>query len=208
MSEKPAAHAEPHAQAEAAPKKGGGMLAKLAIGLFVGAVILVECAIFYLMVPSADAIAAKAEAKLAEKLQAEKASSASTEGGSEGERGEGDSTKHEHGSSDSETVVEVELGHYMITAQQPTSNSTIRVDFNLFATVDEEEKSEFGEHFEKSLHRLRDIVIFEIRNAQISDLADPGLGLIKRRILEKSNALFGKHLLHEIVFSDFSLFEQ
>ena len=41
-----------------------------------------------------------------------------------------------------------------------------------------------------------------------ADLADPGLGLIKRRILEKSNALLGKPLLRAVVFSEFSYMEQ
>ena len=45
-------------------------------------------------------------------------------------------------------------------------------------------------------------------NCQIEDLTDPGLGLLKRRILAKSNDLLGKPLLRSVVFSDFSFVEQ
>jgi hypothetical protein len=34
------------------------------------------------------------------------------------------------------------------------------------------------------------------------------LGLIRRKILEKSNRTLGKPLLEEVIFSDFSLVEQ
>ena len=43
--------------------------------------------------------------------------------------------------------------------------------------------------------------------AKLSDLEDAGLGLIKRRILEKSNALFGKPLLRSVVFADYTFVE-
>ena len=57
-------------------------------------------------------------------------------------------------------------------------------------------------------HRLRDQAIFEIRNCQIDDLTDPGLAVLKRRILAKSTDLLGKPLLRSVVFSDFSFVEQ
>jgi flagellar FliL protein len=47
-----------------------------------------------------------------------------------------------------------------------------------------------------------------VRSADGTDLADAGLGLIKRQILEKTNALLGKALLRAIVVSDFSYLEQ
>ena len=85
---------------------------------------------------------------------------------------------------------------------------TLRVNFHLIGTVPEEEHDEFEDLLEKNQHRLRDQAIFEIRNCQIEDLTDPGLALLKRRILAKSNDLLGKPLLHSVVFSDFSFIEQ
>ena len=47
-----------------------------------------------------------------------------------------------------------------------------------------------------------------IRSAELADLTDPGLGLIKRQILEKTNRALGKPVLQGIVFSDFVAVEQ
>ena len=88
------------------------------------------------------------------------------------------------------------------------SNVTLRVNFHLIGTVLTDEQHEFEELLSKNQHRLRDQAIFEIRNCQIDDLTDPGLALLKRRILAKSNDLLGKPLLHSVVFSDFSFVEQ
>ena len=60
----------------------------------------------------------------------------------------------------------------------------------------------------KNKHRFRDQIIIIVRNAQLADLTDPGLGLIKRQILAKTNALLGEPLLKGVVFSDFVVVEQ
>ena len=43
--------------------------------------------------------------------------------------------------------------------------------------------------------------------ADLADLTDPGLGLIKRTILEKAKHILGKPLLEELVISDYSSLE-
>jgi hypothetical protein len=40
------------------------------------------------------------------------------------------------------------------------------------------------------------------------DLQDPKLGLIRRRILAKSNALFGQRILQDVLVSQFFMIEQ
>lgn len=50
-------------------------------------------------------------------------------------------------------------------------------------------------------------MIVEIRNCEVGDLEDAGLGLIKRRFLEKSNALLGKPLLRSVIFADYTFVE-
>jgi len=42
----------------------------------------------------------------------------------------------------------------------------------------------------------------------VTDLTDAGLGLLKRKILEKSNRILGRPLLQTIIFSEFSFVEQ
>ena len=82
------------------------------------------------------------------------------------------------------------------------------MDFHLYGTVAEGEQEAMKLLFERNLNRFRDQVLYEIRNSVSTDLADPGLALIKRRILEKSNTLLGKPVLKSVVFSQFSYFEQ
>ncbi len=104
--------------------------------------------------------------------------------------------------------VEVELGKFNLMVHEPASNITLRINFHLVGTVEDGDSEDFSHLLEKNQHRLRDQIIFEIRNAQLSDLTDSGLGLIKRRILAKSNDLLGQPLLQNVVFSEFSFIEQ
>lgn len=103
---------------------------------------------------------------------------------------------------------EVDLGQFSLTVYQPTSGTTLLVDFHLYGTIRSKEEAVFTERLEKHKHRIRDAVIVTVRSAETADFADPGLGLIKRQVLEKSNTLLGKRLLRSIMFSDFTFIEQ
>jgi flagellar FliL protein len=173
------------------PKTPNPWLGKLMIAGFMGAVVVVECAVAYLLFPSPEEVAALAQENLEKKLPATLAND--------------DSAVDENGDGE---VVEIDLGEYSVSVRQENSTSVLRVDFHLVGTVLEAESNEIQSLFDRSIHRFRDQVLVEIRNSDPSDLADPGLGLIKRRILEKSNALFGKPILRSVVFSEFSYFEQ
>ena len=158
------------------------------IAVLVAVVILTECVFAYLLIPSRGDL---------EKWSAEKTAKEAEHGHAEKEH------KHE-----GHPETEVDLGKYNVVVHHPASNITLRVTFHLIGTVGHEEHHEFEELLGKNQHRLRDQAIFEIRNCQIDDLTDPGLALLKRRILAKSNDLLGKPLLHSVVFSDFSFVEQ
>lgn len=186
MSEK--AHAANEDQAQPT-KKGGGLGGKLLIAAFMAIVIVVEVVAAYCLIPSAEQVAKIAKEKMAKELPATLAES---------------EKKEDHKAK----VVEVDLGQYSVTATQPSSNLALRIDFHLFGTVLESEAAELTSKMERVTHAFRDQVLYEIRNADINDLNDPSLGLIKRRILEKSENLFGKKLLRSILFSEFSFIEQ
>lgn len=171
-------------------KPAGSLMNKLVIAGFMGSVVMVECALAYFLIPSADQVAALAEQNLQKKLPAAMAE-----------------TDDDHGAATTATI-EIDLGEYSVTVTQPNSATAIRVDFHLVGTARQEDADAVKAAFDASVHRFRDMVISEIRHLETTDLADPGLGLIKRRILEKSNALFGKPLLKSVVFPDFSYIEQ
>jgi flagellar basal body-associated protein FliL len=164
------------------------MAKTIIVVVLVAVVILTEGVFAYLLIPSRGDL---------EKWSAEKTAKEAHS------REEAHETNHEH-----KHQHEVELGKYNVVVHHPASNITLRVNFHLIGTVEEKEHQEFEALLEKNQHRLRDQAIFEIRNCQIEDLTDPGLALLKRRILAKSNDLLGKPLLRSVVFSDFSFVEQ
>jgi flagellar FliL protein len=165
------------------------MVKTIIVAVLVAVVIATECAFAWLLIPSRTEL---------EKYSAEKVAKAA-----EHQEEHGSEAKHE-----GKHEAEVDLGKYNVVVHHPASNVTLRVSFHLVGTVEEKEHHEFETLLAKNQHRLRDQAIFEIRNCQIDDLTDPGLALLKRRILAKSNDLLGKPLLRSVVFSDFSFVEQ
>lgn len=112
------------------------------------------------------------------------------------------------GSTPGPNDVEVDLGEFSVTAYQPASQTTLRIDFHLWGTVDSSLEPEFQTAWTKNINRLRDQIIMIVRSADLSDLTDAGLGLIKRKILEKVNHTLGKPYLRTVVFSEYSFLEQ
>jgi flagellar FliL protein len=184
---------EADAAAETPPAESkSSVLAKIKILLFVLAVIAAECIAAYLYMPSASETAALAEAALGARPKAEP------------------SAAPEAKEEESQPVdqVEVDLGSYTVTAFQPVSSTTLHINFHLFGTVKAQDGKEFTKRWEENLHRFREQVIVTVRSANIIDLTDAGLGLVKRTILEKANRTLGKPYLQAVIFSEFSFIEQ
>ncbi len=167
--------------------------ARLKVLLFVAAVIVVECLMAYLFLPNAEKSAAMA--------------SAAMEPGSQPELVD-KNTVSEDDKKDMIDQIEVDLGEFSVTSYQPVSATTLRIDFHLYGTVGLDDERKFLALMEENLHRFREQVIVIIRSAEITDLTDAGFGLIKRKILEKTNHTLGKPLLRAVIFSEFSFIEQ
>jgi hypothetical protein len=156
----------------------------------------------------------EAEEEHAEEEEEAHAEHAEDEGhgghGHEGEE-EGHGDEEGHGEEASGPVTgerEMDLGQFTLTSFQPASGTTLLVDFHLYVIVRAESAGKFKALYERNQHRIRDQVIVTVRSAEMEDLTDPGLGLIKRRILEKVNSGLGKRLAQEVIFSDFTFVEQ
>jgi flagellar basal body-associated protein FliL len=176
----------------AAVVRSPSIFARIRIFLFVVIVIVVECLVAYLYLPSASETAVLASGTLTTDPKT-------------------DAWLDEDGQQDEQELidqVEVDLGEFSVTAFQPVSNTTLRIDFHLFGTVNAEDENTFLTLMEENLHRFREQVIVTVRSADITDLTDAGLGLIKRKILEKTNKTLGQPLLRVVIFSDFSFIEQ
>jgi flagellar FliL protein len=166
---------------------------KIMLAAFITVVIVVEGVVAWLLIPSQQKIEAIAESKIAEQTAKE--------------ADPHDPASH-HGDESAHATMEADMGQFGVTAFQPANNSTLRIDFHLYGTVLETDATDFEHVYASTQNRIREQVIVTIRNSEIADLTDPGLGLIKRKILEKTNRLLGKPLLQNVVFSDFSFVEQ
>ena len=178
-------------EVDAGGKRTGGIFAMVRIGVFLTVLIAIECVIAIIVIPSAEETAA-----MAQKLIGSDVSILLPE--------EDEGTKGEEG----DPTVEVFLGEFHVSVFQPLSNTTVRIDFELYGTVLADKQTTFDEQFIENQHRLREQVIVTLRSTDMADLADAGLGLIKRKILETTNRTLGKAVVKEVVFSDFSFIEQ
>lgn len=120
--------------------------------------------------------------------------------GAHGKHGGGGS----HGAGHGDHTKELSLGNYHIVSFNPKTRTTLSVDFELFGVVLAEEEHEFTELFLVHEKRINEQVTIAFRGMELADFTDPGLGLIKRVILEKTNRALGKPLIREVVVCHFS----
>jgi flagellar FliL protein len=177
-------------------KKTSGLMTMIKAVAFISVIVLLQVAAASMLIPSAEETAEIA-GKLANAASEEDASTtnASTDSAAPPLLATGD-------------MREVALGFFHILSNNTKSGSRTNVDFELFGTVLADEESEFFSLFEAREKRIREQVLITLRGSDVTDLTDPTLGLIKRKILEKTNRALGKPLLHEAIFSKFSFEER
>jgi flagellar basal body-associated protein FliL len=194
--------------------EGKKSFSKVKTGALVVLIIVLECVMAYLYLPGGNS-AANAEANKEAAAHVSKKS-------------EKETAADQH-----VQLREVDLGKFSLTAFETSSNTTLLIEFHLFGSVvaDHSEKevkggaqheghggkagdvvddddTTFSKLFKQNKNRFRDQVIVIIRNAQMSDLTDPGLKLIRSQILAKTNSLLGDPLLKEVLFGDFAAVQQ
>jgi flagellar FliL protein len=215
MAEEETAVSTPEAP-EAPPRSSrSSLIFKLGILLFVAVVVGAECLTAYFFLPTMASGAAVATASSAGPGHAAKADAAHGEKGAHGQK-QPEKADDKHSGLHSDKGVqhtpvaelkELDLGEFTVTSTQPSSNSTLRITLHLFGTVAAADKERFQARMKETEHRFREQVIVTLRSAEVADLTDAGLGLLKRTILEKTNALLGEPLVKTVIFSEFSFFE-
>ncbi|HEY2760697.1 MAG TPA: flagellar basal body-associated FliL family protein [Pirellulales bacterium] len=189
------------AEEAASPPTGKPLLKRLKAAGIISAIVVVQCLMAYFLFPKGSENTASASLKKERDIATAEAA------------------KKPPPTPPDQT--EVDLGAFNLTVYNPKSNSNLLIDFHLYGTVagsapsgekkeeaDEDDAAKLERMLKGHKHRFRDQVIMTVRNSQMTDLADPGLGLLKRQILGKTNALLGDSLLKEIIFSDFVVVEQ
>lgn len=178
--------------------KGPGIMTLIKAVAFVSVIVLLQIAGASMLIPSAEETTA-----IAEQL-----ASADSEQAEETGKGEETAGEEEPPVLAVGDMNEVSLGSFHVLSYNTDSGSRTNVDFDLFATVLADEEGDFFDLFEINEQRIREQILVTVRGVDITDLTDPTLGLIKRRILEKTNRALGKPLLQEAIFSKFSFEER
>ena len=182
--------------AENPPGKKPGMMTFVKALAFVSVIVLLEVTGASMIIPTAEETA-----KIAEELASADLTQAAETGGETVEESETESLA-------SSEMKEVELGMFHILTYNPETGSRLNVDLELFGTVLADEEGYFFPLYEANQRRIREQILITVRSADVTDLSDAGLGLIKRKILEKTNRALGRPLLHEAIFSKFSFEER
>lgn len=175
-----------------APTAHASVFSKLFVSGLVATVVLAETLIFFFLVPSADDVAALAEARLIEKVE----KSMEQDG--------------EEKIDDPNAIKEFPLGTYSVVFTPPGADRNYSVEFRLFGTVKSKDEKVLERLFQERQGRFNHRMILEIRNATMDELTENQLGLIQRRILATSNDILGEDhpILLGVGFNDYQLREE
>ncbi len=158
--------------------------------VFVGIVVLVETAMFFLLVPSAEDLSAMAQEKLIERVE-------------EGE------TEAEKDASEEEKIVEVQFGRFSETFSPDKTEADYRVDLTgIYGLVRQKNVPQWETEWKEKQGRIRDAISRKIRNSTIEELKENQLGLLERRILTTCNHLLDDDILEGVGFDGYQLLPQ
>jgi hypothetical protein len=189
--------------AEAPAKRSSGVMTLVKGLAFVSVIVLIEVAAATAFLPSAEETRQTGEQLVAAARGAETEDEAAV---AEGDEHSAATVEQEEGAN--QPTVELSLGPYHVIAFNPTTGASMSIDFELFGVVLATDEADFTERFGLHAKRLNEQVTIAIRGMESTDFTDPGLGLIKRVVLEKVNRALGKPLVREAVFSEFAFIER
>lgn len=154
-------------KAEAKPS----LLPKIAVSGFISFVVVVETCLFFFMVPSAEDVAALAENRLIDKVE-------SNISGTDGEE-----------IVDENDIVSITVGLFGESFVPPGAVEKYSVEFELSISVYQKDKQRIDELLAKKSDRLTFYIGLEVRSANLDELHENQLGLIRRRILAKTTEI-------------------
>jgi len=103
--------------------------------------------------------------------------------------------------------VEVDLGQFDITIPNSATNSTILVDFHVFAKMPKYKTEELAPLLETHENRFRHDVMLRVRNLDRPTLNDPDLMQLREEILAAVQAILSEPKVELIGFYHFRFLE-
>ncbi|TWU31538.1 dihydrolipoamide acetyltransferase [Novipirellula artificiosorum] len=168
----------------ARPRVGRGLVIA-----FVATIVMIETAMFFLMVPSAEEVSALAEANLIQSVQ----------------DGEQEAEKQE---SDENEVKEIPLGQFGETFSPIDTEREYRIELSLYGLIRSKNAESVELEFEEKQGRLRHAIRMKIRTSALTELQENQLGLLERRILTTCNHLLDRDYLLGVGFHDYQLIQE
>lgn len=168
---------------------GKGKVGKPLLIGFISVIVVVETALFFFLVPSAEEVAALAEARLVSSLQENEA---------EAEQAENDENVHK----------EFDLGTFGETFRPNGSDNSYRLEMRLYAVVRAKDHQRMTQEFKEKSGRIRHEVRKGIRNSTLEELEENQLGLLQRKLFGICNHLIADGILVHIGFSEYQLFQE
>ena len=162
------------------------------VGIIV-AVILIETGLALYLVPDSKQVTARFREDIKKELVAEF---------------DGDEDLLGRKGQEDEKLIEKELGEYDVTIHDSKSGTTYAVDCTVVCTINENDKSSFDKLYKDNQYRVREQIMIQFREANIEDLAEKQLGLIKKRISKNINELFDGKMLREVHLPEFNYYQQ
>ena len=176
-------------QAEETNSVASGLGGRGMIVAFVSVVVLVETAMFFFFIPSAEEVSALAEERLVASIQ----------------KGENDAEKKIRNENQ---IKECTIGKFGETFSPQDTELTYRVEIEIYGLVKEKFVDAFQMEFDAKEGRLRTAIRQKIRNSDLEELSKNNLGLLERRILTECNHLLNDDLLMGVGFTSYQLIEQ
>jgi flagellar basal body-associated protein FliL len=106
--------------------------------------------------------------------------------------------------------MELSLGKYTVpipmlvnpAGKRPAQYNRFQFDFQLFALVSEQEKSQVEEAWKRHEGKIRDRVIQICRNASIEELQEPELAMLKAKLMDALSPQLGNDDVQRLLITE------
>ena len=99
---------------------------------------------------------------------------------------------------------EVDLGTFTFT-EGDLSNMPFRLSVQFFGLVNKKDREEYNKRYDIHKNRVRNAILIILRSSSQAEITDPTLGLIKNRIMVKTNEILGMPLVKGVIYTEIAI---